>query len=54
MTKHDFLTLWQQNTNGQHNEAIKQEVARVFKDAKPNTPTYDFIDGKLVKRKPEK
>lgn len=54
MKKHDFLTLLQQNKDGRHNEVLKQEVARVFKDTLPNKLAYDFIDGKLVERKPTK
>lgn len=55
MTKTEFLTLWQENKDGRHNEVLKQEVARVFnpdnlKD-KPWLTAYDFEDGKLVKLK---
>lgn len=62
MTKTEFLTLWQENSDGRHNKALSEEIVSVFspdkKDpAKPHIKFYDFEvtdknkGGRLVQRK---
>lgn len=56
MTKTEFLTLWQENKDGRHNEVLKQTIAKIFNPetmdkTKPWLSRYEFVDGKLVKLK---